>query len=208
MKLRPITGVAPSVEKNSGDTRATGSRSVAPASPTMAVPNVIDGQTGERGNAAAAFVIVGDGGTVAIDARLGVRIENGDETAGIGKRQRAEKDGIHHSKNGEIRADADGEGQQGGGRESGRFSQHPDSVAKLPGQFIEGVKPARLAALFLNCVQAAELDAGAPFRLPAGKRRSAPDRRCIVRYETGVLRTSPVRNRAGISAHGGASEGV
>ncbi len=89
MKVRPITGAAPSVEKNSGryarDRLAFGGAGFA----DNGCAERIEGQPGKGGNVAAAFVIVGDGGTVAIHAGFGVRIENGDEPAGVGKGQRA-----------------------------------------------------------------------------------------------------------------------
>ncbi len=82
--------------------------------------------------------------------------------SGVGEGQGAEQDGVHHGEDGEIRAEADGERHESGGCEPGVLRSRPCGVAELPAEFIERLKPARFAALFLNAVQAAELDAGAP----------------------------------------------
>ena len=127
----------------------------------------------ERGDPASAFVIVGDRGTVALDSRLRVRVEHRDQATGIRKWQRAQEDGVDYREDGEIGAQANGQSQKRGDREAGRLSQQAGRVTALPDKFVEEAQPARLAAFFLDRVQAAELDSSPPRRLL--RRDARPD---------------------------------
>ena len=109
---------------------------------------------------AAAFVVVGQRGTVAFDASFRISIEHGHEPAGIGKWQRTKQDRVDHGEDRQIGAKTDGERQKSSNRESGRLSQQSGGIAQFPHKLIKQVKATSLAAVPFDIGKVAELYAG------------------------------------------------
>ena len=74
-------------------------------------------------------------------------------------------------------------------------------------QFVEGVEAARFAAVFLDAVQAAELDAGAPCRFLRRHAGAHQVVRVLLDVKPQLLGHSLLEIAAGTSARAGVSEG-
>src|ERR671923_98870 len=64
-----------------------------------------------------------------------------------------------------VRADAEGEGEDGGRRKAGGFAQHAEAVTQILHHILNPVDAAGVAAFFLGLLETAEVEAGAAMRI-------------------------------------------
>ena len=131
VKPRPITGPAPSVVKNSGETRMTSSCSVEPGSPTDFGAVEKDGKAREGRDVAAPLVVIGDRRAVVLDPGFRIGVEDRDQPVGLRKRKRPEQNGIDHREDREVRSEADRDRGQRRQRESRSLPEATNSVAHV-----------------------------------------------------------------------------
>src|SRR5207245_11002116 len=72
------------------------------------------------------------------------------------KWQRAQQDRIDHAEDRGIRADAEGEGEHGDGRESGILAQHAQAEAQILDHRFEYRETAAVAIIFYRLVDASQ----------------------------------------------------
>ena len=127
------------------------------------------GQTAEGGGVIgqkrAGVAIVG--GPISRSGRLEAR--DRDETTGFRVRQRLHEGGIGDTEDGRRRGHAERDDEHTAGGEAGIPPQAADSEPEVLRQLIEESQAARLAAVVLRALHAAEVHPGAPRRFPPGQ---------------------------------------
>jgi hypothetical protein len=98
-----------------------------------------------------------------------VAFRDGYEVLGLRIRERTEEDGVDDTENGGVGADAEGEGENGDGGESGIFAEYAEGKADVAGESFEEEAGALFANVFLGFFNGAESDVGAAFGFRAGK---------------------------------------
>ncbi len=83
-------------------------------------------------------------------------------------RERPEQRGVDDTEDRRIDANAQRQGRNRGGRETGCLAKGPESVAEVLTQFIGPAQPLRLAAFLFDRLQSAKLHAREPFGLGWG----------------------------------------
>src|SRR6185312_14415070 len=83
-------------------------------------------------------------------------------------RQETEHNGIDQAENGRVRANAQGQSQNGDGGEGRRFAQHAQRKAQILNEGLKQVHAQALAALFFVVLITAELDSRTPLGFRAG----------------------------------------
>ena len=107
-----------------------------------------------------AEVGAGDGSP---DQRL-VRPEFRDvnQTVRVAVGQRLQEHGVHGAEDRCVRADAEGQRQDGNRRKARSLDKHPQAVARVLNEGFYEVYAPSVAALFLHLIEAAEFEAGTP----------------------------------------------
>src|ERR1035437_3610306 len=116
----PESGLRPDVDQPSGGRSSAGAAPGAPAAPL--------GGRGRRGPWRRYWADAGP------PARHAVCGEREDQAVRIFLRERAQQDGVGHAEDGGAGADAEGDGQNGGGRKDGALAQPAECVREVTKQ--------------------------------------------------------------------------
>jgi hypothetical protein len=95
-------------------------------------------------------------------------VEDHGQAAGIAIGQRPQQHRVHHAEEGSGGADAEGQGDRGRHRETGRAGKAPRRVAEVAPGVVEEKARVRVAYLLADRIEAAELKAGLPAGLVGG----------------------------------------
>ena len=102
----------------------------------------------------------------------GRRVRDQHETAGVLDGQRAQHEAVDQGEDRGVRADAEGERQDGNGRHDGRGAEGPNREAQVSPETLDEAHTERISILFLDLIETAEFEPcpadGLCTREPAG----------------------------------------
>ncbi len=100
---------------------------------------------------------------------FGIFLYNAHKLLRIAKRKGAQQNGVHHAEDGDIRANAERENQDGDSRKSAVAPHGAKRKAQILHEHVEPRQPARLAMLLKRLLHPAELNQCLPARLRRGQ---------------------------------------
>ena len=114
-------------------------------------------------------------------------MEKFDESPWVSHRESTQHQAIRHGEDRGVRADAEGEGEDGDGGEAGRFAQHASQSASLEAGIRRKCVPWDFADFFLEFLIAAEFNARAALGFARSGRRTLEIARAILDVRAQLL---------------------
>ena len=157
----------------------------------------VDRQPREGGDVPPALVVVRQRAAVVGDAGLGIGVVHAHQPVGGGEGERPEQHRVDDGEDGQVGADAERQGGESGDREARRLAHQADGIAQVLMELVEQAQTARLAAVRLGVVEAAEFQPRTARRLRLRHAGAARDRPCTARYGSASPRPWRPRTEAG-----------